>query len=1044
MDRPQNKLIQWNLTVRLNETEGSEPSDSTALSDHQRTMLALLIDGPFYAAQAATDFADSDERLEHFIQVGGPKGLDPSPGFSSARYLAARPSRCRDGTNPFVHYLFEAVGEAALTHALAGLDAVMFADFHTHFDADWYVRNNPDVDMSVNDPLIHYLTSGWLELRDPSPVFSTGGYQDLNQDVRDSGIHPFRHWVLHGISEGRSSGKASSSTIDSWDDLSVSQQSILVRIFEIEHYRSHIAAFDRGSPSAKQILSEKTSGGNPTPTFHAARYVTAHPEIRETGKFAFLHYLFETVGEKALRELFFTYPLEALQAIFENFDAAWYLYSYPDVEASGQDAFIHYMTAGWRDKRDPSREFSTSAYLLRYPDIVEADMNPLLHWTMFGKAEGRSGASSASNFRNRHYAPSITAVLINAEVDPLTPECIAAVLHQSYRDLGIVVVGAPLSEACLAALDERGRGGEAAPFPYVSDTGAVPLWRLLENAVEQESGELLWFVWGRGVHDFEFLARLASSFADGSVQLGFGRQLAPDDADYAIREEELARQMEGWTRHATMPAAQWLPAHLQPDILAGNQPSFLWRRRTLGEAIWRQASDYRRLGLWHLFLHMASGGQIATVRDALGRIPPASSPASRDDDGFREDVSGLSAEVGSFWPLPGIARTKRHILIVTHGIFAGGAENLPIQLANEMAGRGLIVSMLIFKTDVNPEMRATLNPGVSIYESDWVLEYGCERFLHDIGCSLIHSHGVIGEMFFFRLCEEGLPVPYVATLHGSYEASTSTELPERFIARIVRNVDLFVYTADKNLAPLLRHGVRDDQLIKMINAMPVDQKPFPRSRAEMGIAEEALVFTLVARGIPEKGWSTAINAFQAIRQRHPQRPMHLCLVGEGDEPDRLKPLHADDASISFLGFQLRIHGLYRMTDVAVVPTRFAGESFPLCIIQALQVAVPVIATDVGEIASMLEVDGIAGGIVVEGSEIDEQFAKRFTEAMLSLVNDDRRRRFVAGAHLLGQRYDMGSFTDQYVAVYEAVIHKFAGPRPAPLAERHEQDTADAV
>jgi glycosyltransferase involved in cell wall biosynthesis len=331
-------------------------------------------------------------------------------------------------------------------------------------------------------------------------------------------------------------------------------------------------------------------------------------------------------------------------------------------------------------------------------------------------------------------------------------------------------------------------------------------------------------------------------------------------------------------------------------------------------------------------------------------------------------------------------------------------------------------------------MRATLDPGCSIYEADWVMEYGCEQFLHDIGCSVIHSHGVVGEMFFYRLCEGPLPVPYVATLHGSYEAATSKELPERFIAKIVRNVDLFVYTADKNLAPLLRHDVRPAQLIKMINAMPVDEVPFPRSRADMGIAEDAIVFTLVARGIPEKGWSTAINAFKAVQERNPGRAMHLCLVGEGEEPDRLKKIHANDASIVFLGFQLRIHGLYRMTDVAIVPTRFAGESFPLCIIQALQVSVPVIATDVGEIASMLKVGDVVGGIVVESSRDDRQFDAVFTEAMDSLMDDVRRRRMAADAEILGKEYDMGAFTDQYVALYEEVMHRFAAARSAVPAE----------
>ena len=1016
-------------------------------------MLALLIDGPYYAAQAEREFGSMDELVDHFMAVGGPNGLDPSPIFDSARYRAASPQGRIRETPAFLHYLFEVVDEGALAHALAGLSIEMMSAFYTHFDAEWYARNNPDVDMAVNHPLVHYLTSGWREARDPSPVFSTGAYLEIHADVRESGMHPFRHWVLHGFAEGRSSAHRPVVAADAWENLTSSRQSILLRIFDIDYYRLPVTgACDSGMSVARDIVSRGADGAF-TPSFHVGRYVAAHPGLSDTAHRPFLHYLFETVGEDALRDLFSPYPSATVDAVCTHFDTAWYLYNYPDIEASGQDAFIHYMTVGWRENRDPSREFSTRAYLLRYPDIVEAGVNPLLHWVMFGQTEGRSGASSATKFRNRVYAPSITAILTNDRADPLTPECITAVLHQSYSDLDILIVGTPLSVACLDALNTDALGPRAIPFTHVPGDDAVSPWALMRAAVEHARGDLVWFVQRHGIHNFEFLARLTSSFADGSVQLGFGRQLNPDDADYAIDENALARQMEGWTRHATTPAAQWFPSQLRPDVLTADQQSFLWRRRTMNPDVWHGADDYAVLAVWHILLHMASGGQIATVRDALVRAVPSRTATlvSVSDDYFVEDIRRFSAELQSFWSLPeGMAgdgaqtgRTKRHILIVTHGIFAGGAENLPIQLANELAARGLIVSMLLFKTDLNPEMRATLNPGVSIYEADWVLEYGCEQFIRDIGCSLIHSHGVVGEMFFFRLCPGPLPVPYVATLHGSYEASTSTELPESFLAKIVRNVDLFVYTADKNLVPLIRHGVRSERIVKMINAMPIDEVAFPYSRADLGIADDALVYTLVARGIAEKGWNTAVNAFRSVQRRNPHRSMHLCLVGEGEEPERLKMVHAGDGSISFLGFQLRIHGLYRMTDVAIVPTRFAGESFPLCIIQALQVAVPVIATDVGEIASMLRVGETTGGIVVEWHDADAQFDAHFADAMQTMVDDEQRHRLRAGADILGRGYDMAAFTEQYIALYEDVMDRFTAALPIPAGQVGARDAVDA-
>ncbi|WP_235524097.1 glycosyltransferase family 4 protein [Sphingomonas sp. Leaf33] len=1016
--------------MQSTETEQVPSADWAALSPRRQAILARLIDAAFYAAQAGLDPTDSAALATHYVDTGWRDGLDPSSTFQAARYSRATPGMPTD-RNPFAYYLFDVVGEDLVADALGDISVADIARLRAHFDAAWYLETYPDVAASGNDPFVHYMTLGWRERRDPSAAFSTGAYSDLHADVRTSDTNPLRHWVLHGIAEGRSDGRAMRSALTGWDDLGTMQQTVLTRMVALDYYRVHIDGAEPGDPQApaRQVAGGRARGGYVTPSFHAARYAATRPDLRDTGEVPFLHYLFRTVGEDMLRDLFVGQSPAVLHALTDHFDTDWYLYSYPDIEASGQDAFIHFMTVGWREGRDPSQDFSTKIYLLRYADIAEAGINPFLHWVGFGKAEGRSGMSSANNFRSRPYAPVITALLVNDAADPLTADAITAVLAQSYARMAVMVAGDPLADDARAALDAGlGRRGDIDLLTVPADEPNV-----LERATAAATGELLWYVRGRAVHDTAFLARLASSFADGSVQLGFGRCLTPEDADYAVSAEELARRMEGWSRHPTTPAALWFAEQLRAETLTADQPGFLWRRRTLPAEAWHEAAASRHLGLWHLFLHMASGGQIATVRDAVLRLPPTATP--RADIDVAQDIDRLAGAVRLFWGTPdadgvagGAGRTRRHVLIVTHGIFAGGAENLPIQLANALAARGLIVSMLIFKTELNPEMRATLDPGCSIYEADWVMEYGADAFLRDIGCSLIHSHGVIGEMFFYRLCEDPLPAPYVATLHGSYEAASDKELPETFIARIVRNVDLFVYTADKNLGPLLRHDVAPDRIVKMINAMPVDPAPFPRTRAEMGIAEDAVVFTLVARGIREKGWATAVTAFKAVQARHPDRAMHLCLVGEGDEPDRLMVRHGDDPSISFLGFQLRIHGLYRMTDVAIVPTRFAGESFPLCIIQALQVSTPVIATDVGEIASMLEVDGVSGGITVPYSLDDRRFDAGFTEAMDRLIDDGARHALAQGATVLARTYDMDVFTDQYVRLYEDVIHRFADDR----------------
>jgi 1,4-dihydroxy-2-naphthoate octaprenyltransferase len=73
----------------------------------------------------------------------------------------------------------------------------------------------------------------------------------------------------------------------------------------------------------------------------------------------------------------------------ELFDSEWYSLAYPDVPISGMDAAEHYCRIGWREARDPSRNFSTKAYLTRNPDVAAAKINPFVHYLRYGRSEGR-------------------------------------------------------------------------------------------------------------------------------------------------------------------------------------------------------------------------------------------------------------------------------------------------------------------------------------------------------------------------------------------------------------------------------------------------------------------------------------------------------------------------------------------------------------------------------------------------------------------------------------------------------------------------------
>lgn len=67
----------------------------------------------------------------------------------------------------------------------------------TQFDATFY-RAGFAPGAAPADPVLHYLSTGWLEGRDPAPGFSTRHYLADHADVRAAGVNPFWHFLQHG------------------------------------------------------------------------------------------------------------------------------------------------------------------------------------------------------------------------------------------------------------------------------------------------------------------------------------------------------------------------------------------------------------------------------------------------------------------------------------------------------------------------------------------------------------------------------------------------------------------------------------------------------------------------------------------------------------------------------------------------------------------------------------------------------------------------------------------------------------------------------
>ena len=150
--------------------------------------------------------------------------------------------------------------------------------------------------------------------------------------------------------------------------------------------------------------------------------------------------------------------------------------------------------------------------------------------------------------------------------------------------------------------------------------------------------------------------------------------------------------------------------------------------------------------------------------------------------------------------------------------------------------------------------------------------------------------------------------------------------------------------------------------------------------------------------------------------------MYLLLVGEGPLTDRVKAAYQPDPDITFLGYRSRVQGLFRISDVALVPTRFSGESYPLVVIDALLTGTPIVSTRVGSIPEM--VDGPEGkaGILIDDQRDTEAFIVCLEEAMEAMLSRDTRAQYATVARELGKHSDMTAVAHSYQEIYQDLFN----------------------
>lgn len=187
-------------------------------------------------------------------------------------------------------------------------------------------------------------------------------------------------------------------------------------------------------------------------------------------------------------------------------------------------------------------------------------------------------------------------------------------------------------------------------------------------------------------------------------------------------------------------------------------------------------------------------------------------------------------------------------------------------------------------------------------------------------------------------------------------------------------------------------------------------------RAELGLADAPLV-GIVARLVPIKAHEVFLSAAARVRQQVPSA--RFLIVGDGELRASLEQQTAAlglTGVVSFLGWRADIDRLYADIDVVALTSR--NEGSPVALIEAMASGVPVVSTDVGGVADVVE-HGVSGLL----APMDD--AAGVADHILTLLADAGMR------HAMGQQgrakvaatYDARRLVSDIETLYDDLIRE---------------------
>ncbi len=362
------------------------------------------------------------------------------------------------------------------------------------------------------------------------------------------------------------------------------------------------------------------------------------------------------------------------------------------------------------------------------------------------------------------------------------------------------------------------------------------------------------------------------------------------------------------------------------------------------------------------------------------------------------------------------------VLFVTTDLQVGGAEHQLVELAVHLTSRGWSVAVVSLKPLGSvPDRLVQAGIHVEHLGLDRAVRLPraydrLRRIQRRVRPGLVHSH-----MIHANLLARATRVPsreepaLVCTSHSDGEGSRARRVAMRLTDRLAtRTTHVSKSVLDRYVTD---HIVSHARAVWIPNGVDLDR--FSRSehvrarvRSDLEVDGQTFLWLTVGTLRSVKRHDLLIEAFERL-----DGASRLLVAGAGDERPaleaRISTSRARDR-ISLLGLRADPEALMSAADGFVLSSD--SESLPLVLAEAAGCELPIVATDVGGCAELIE-DAVTGLLVGPGNPV------ALAQAMASIeerTGDERAAMGRAGRESMLGRSDIDQIVDRWVAFYASL------------------------